>query len=287
MAREREVVVGRVGRVLRTPGWSGGETLNPARLHEGSGGPGAYSASAARPGEGVGSGSSWPPGLLGDLEASFSAERMSTYVAAAAGDRERAVALYAWNTVVSGAFYEPLQGLEIALRHALHGQLTRCYGEAWYDNPEAGLDIGTLERIAEARTKLARVGQVPTPSRVVTDLTFGFWVALLRVGRRLDLSGHRADYERTLWRPALRRAFPHRAKLTRMAAHQALDPLRKLRNQIAHHKPIFARRLDEDHTRILEVTGWISLEARAWIERRSRVPLLLDASAVAVEDMAR
>ena len=170
MAREREVVVGRVGRVLRTPGGSGGETLNPARLHEGSGGPGAYSASAARPGEGIGSGSSWPPGLLGDLEASFSAERMSTYVAAAAGDRERAVALYAWNTVVSGAFYEPLQGLEIALRHALHGQLTRCYGEAWYDNPEAGLDIGTLERIAEARTALARVGQVPTPSRVVADL---------------------------------------------------------------------------------------------------------------------
>ena len=126
---------------------------------------------------------------------------------------------------------------------------------------------------------------MPTPSRVVADLTFGFWVALLRVGRRLDLAGHRADYERTLWRPALRRAFPHRAKLTRMAAHQALDPLRKLRNQIAHHKPIFARRLDEDHTRILEVTGWISLEARAWIERRSRVPLLLDASAV--EDMAR
>ena len=44
---------------------------------------------------------------------------------------------------------------------------------------------GQLERIAEVRTKLARVGQVPTPSRVVADLTFGFWVALLRVGRPL------------------------------------------------------------------------------------------------------
>ena len=30
------------------------------------------------------------------------------------------------------------RGLEVALRNALHGQLTRCYGEAWYDNPEAG-----------------------------------------------------------------------------------------------------------------------------------------------------
>ena len=104
--------------------------------------------------------------------------------------------------------------------------------------------------------------------------------SLLRGGRRLDLAGHRADYERTLWRPALRRAFPHRAKLTRMAAHQALDPLRNLRNRIAHHEPIFARRLDEDHARILEVAGWISPGARAWIEHRSRVPLLLAASAI-------
>ena len=51
----------------------------------------------------------------------------------------------------------------------------------------------------------------------------------------------------------------------------------KLRNRIAHHEPIFTRRLDEDHTRILQVTGWISPRARAWIECRSRVPLLLEA----------
>ena len=173
---------------------------------------------------------------------------------------------------------DPLGVLEVALRNALHGQLTRCYGEAWYDNPAAGLDLGTLERIAKARTELARLGLVPTSSRVVAELSFGFWVALVGGGRRLDLSGRRADYELTLWRPALRRAFPHRAKLTRMAAHQALDPLRKLRNRIAHHEPIFARRLDEDHARILEVTGWMSPGARAWVERRTRVPRLLDAS---------
>ena len=105
---------------------------------------------------------------------------MSTYVAAAEGDGDRAVEFYAWNTLVSAAFYEPLPGLEVALRNAMHGQLTRCYGEAWYDNPDAGLDLGTLERLAEARTQLARIGQAATPSRVVSELTFGFWVALLR-----------------------------------------------------------------------------------------------------------
>ena len=82
----------------------------------------------------------------------------------------------------------------------------------------------------------------------------------------------------TLWRPALRRACPHRAVLTRIAAYQPLNALRKLRNRIAHHEPIFARQLVEDHGRILEVTGWISPVARMWVGRRSRVPVWLAAS---------
>ena len=88
MAREREtVMVGRVGRVLRTPGpgqagsrggedsrrpaafgdagtaasGSGGETLNPGHLREDRGGPGAYSSSAARRGRARAS-AAGPPG---------------------------------------------------------------------------------------------------------------------------------------------------------------------------------------------------------------------------------
>ena len=98
-------------------------------------------------------------------------------------------------------------------------------------------------------------------------------------GRRLDLAGHRADYTRTLWQPALRGAFPHRPGLTRTAAHRRLDSLRKLRNRIAHYQPILARRLDKDHDQILQVIGWMSPSVRAWIERRSCVPLLLEAYA--------
>ena len=47
---------------------------------------------------------------------------------------------------------------------------------------------------------------------------------------------------------------------------------------LTHHEPIFARQLVEDHERILEVTGWMSPGARAWVEGRSRVPVLLGAS---------
>ena len=192
----------------------------------------------------------------------------------------RALQLYTRNTQLSAAFYGPLQGLEIALRNALHRQLTRLYGAAWYNNPAAGFDLGGLERIATAKTEIERAGQSATPSRLVAALSFGFWVSLVGAGGRIDPTGSRATYEMTLWRPALRGAFPHHRPLTRKQVHQPLNALRKLRNRIAHHEPIFARPLLEDHQRILEVSGWISPGVRTWVERHSRVPQLLAASDV-------
>ena len=70
----------------------------------------------------------------------------------------------------------------------------------------------------------------------------------------------------TLWRPALRGAFAHRATLTRKEAHRPLNNLRTLRNRIAHHEPVFARDLARDHERIVEVLGWMTPGTRRWIE---------------------
>ena len=226
---------------------------------------------------------SYAEDILNDLEASFSPERMSTYLNATGGDREKAFHLYAWNTATSAAFYGPLQGLEVALRNAIHRQLDGCYGAAWYDNPAAGLDAGCLKRIADAKKEVARAGHAAGPPRIVAALSFGCWISLLGSGGRIDPAGRKADYEKTLWRPALRGAFPHRATLTRKQAHRPLDYLRTLRNRIAHHEPIFARHLSQDHQHILDVTGWISPRVRTWIEAHSRVPMLLDASNYATD----
>ena len=113
-----------------------------------------YTTSVARQREAVNTWS-WREELLDNLEASFSPERLDTYLAVAQGDRERALKLYTRNTELSAAFYGPLQGLEVALRNALHRELTRLYGAAWYDNLAAGLDRVALERIADAKRKIA------------------------------------------------------------------------------------------------------------------------------------
>ena len=222
---------------------------------------------------------SYTEDILNDLEASVSPERMGTYLNATGGNREKAFHLYAWNTATSAAFYGPLQGLEVVLRNAIHRQLAGRYGAAWYDNPAAGLNAGCLERIAKAKREVARAGHAAGPHRIVAELSFGFWISLLGSGgRSVDPAGRKADYERTLWRPALRGAFPQREHLTRKQAHRPLDYLRTLRNRIAHHEPIFARHLSQDHQHILDVTGWISPGVRTWIEAHSRVPILLETS---------
>ena len=85
----------------------------------------------------------------------------------------------------------------------MHRELA-CYGEEWYDEPAAGLDRGARERVADAKTTARRAGHAATPPQMVATLPFGFWVALLRSGGRIELAGPKADYERTRWRPALR-----------------------------------------------------------------------------------
>ena len=214
--------------------------------------------------------------VLDELEDSLSPERLGTYLIAARGDRQQALRLHVRNTTLSAAFYGPLQGLEVALRNALHKRLVERYGPSWYDDPQAGLDRGALERVRTARSELARGGHGDSSSRMVATLSFGFWVSLLGPGGRTE-SGRKANYEMTLWRPAVRAAFAHRATLTRRQVHRPLNDLRTLRNRIAHHEPILGRKLIKDHDRILDVCGWISPATRAWIEHHSRVVAAVEA----------
>ena len=265
-------------RRLRKAGWkaTARRSKTPGAYPKAEADPGRTLMTVARPGGGVKTGAT--EDLLSGLEVAFSPERMGTYLRSAQGDRTKALRLYTWNTALCAAFYGPLQALEVTLRNAMHRELAACYGGEWYDKPAAGLDRGARERIADARMTAQRAGHAATPPQVVATLPFGFWVALLRAGGRIERAGPKADYERTLWRPALRAAFPHRAPLTRRQAQEPLDALRVLRNRIAHHEPVFARPVREDYDRVLEVTGWISPDVRAWIERHSRVPRLLDAA---------
>lgn len=207
-------------------------------------------------------------GVKNALKQSLSEERLGTYLTGTKGHLEKAISLYTWNTAVSSAFYGPLQGLEIALRNALHRELTDEFGKKWYESSKCKLNHPGYIKIDNAKKQLKRCHKPIEPNRVIAELSFGFWVTLLGPG------GRKYNYEMNLWRPALYKAFSS-VKVSRKQVHSRLEYLRIFRNRIAHHEPIFDRHLEADYNSIIEVTEWICEDTARWIGHHSRVKNLL------------
>lgn len=74
--------------------------------------------------------------------------------------------------------------------------------------------------------------------QVVAQLTMYFWKRLF--------SG---DYDHALWKPALKRVFPDKS-VSRAAVASHLESIYQTRNRIAHHEPVYGRRLAQTETAI-------------------------------------
>ena len=213
---------------------------------------------------------SYPAPLIAALEASLSQERLQSYLTAAGGDPTQALQLYIWNTDLSAALYQPLQGLEITLRNAFHRELSQTYGSDWYDQIPQILTERSNDNITKAKKDITSRGKSATPSRIVAELSFGFWVSLLGYGRKGN-----NNYEMKLWRPALYKAFPNRpAKgFNRKLANKEFTRIKDLRNRVAHHEPIIHNQdLLSEYYRILEAISWVCKDTAIWISSNSRFP---------------
>lgn len=156
-----------------------------------------------------------PTGVFGDKDSAvatrseapglarlLSAPRLTRYVRATGGDLLDALALYEWNTSMSGALFEALQGFEVIFRNAVHEQLSATHSAhgltgQWYDDPRRVLDERARDDIAIARSRAGVGGRPPTPGHIIAELGLGFWRFLF--ARR---------YTHSLWVPSLRHAFP-------------------------------------------------------------------------------
>src|SRR3546814_7385494 len=57
----------------------------------------------------------------------------------------------------------------------------------------------------------------------------------------------------------------------RATAYADLQIIRRLRNRIAHHEPIFSRNIADDYQRIHDMIAWRSQVAAAWMDRKQAV----------------
>lgn len=111
--------------------------------------------------------------------------------------------------------------------------------------------------------------RLPTAGKVVAELKFAFWQTLFVKGQQARLwDKHFADvfpgYDRNLT-----------VKQARAAVYDDLEIIRRLRNRIAHHEPIFAHDLEEDRNRIRKLIAWRRPAIADWVDGIEDVSELL------------
>ena len=186
---------------------------------------------------------------FGEFQESVSNERLRPYLnRSPAGDHAQAFARYLWNLRLSESLYPSLQGTEIALRNSIHQAACEAFGDEYWFRTKL------IEREKETFLRLDSTLRTGTrgisPGRYVTEFSFGFWVGLFR-----------GDYEQILWTRMLPSVFPlaPRRFRRRDGLHSRLDRIRRLRNRVFHHEPIwYWQDLEQRHEEILESIGWIS-----------------------------
>jgi len=210
------------------------------------------------------------PQQITDLEAVLSPPRFGTYLRTTAGDRHKAMELYCWNTDVSAAFFVMLQYCELSIRNGAVEAVERVFGANWHLNRGFVYTLPVPKRGYRPRDDLTScAAKLPTAGKVVAELKFAFW-------KHLFVQGQQAR----IWDPQLAAAFPGYDRSLTVAQARAslfddIDEVRKFRNRIAHHEPIFSRNLALDHKRIRRIIEWRRPGTASWLDGMEGVSRLL------------
>lgn len=198
---------------------------------------------------------------LEQLITSTSSERLEAY-RPSNGDNKDMIETYLWNIGLSEALYPTLQAVEIALRNNIYAAGVRFYGDSmWFANPSV-LTLQSLQRqqLDSARRDLERAGKSVTVGRLIAELGFGFWTSLFN-----------RPYERHLWAPPnlelLSMVFPNvsRSFRSRNKIAKRLNDIRRLRNRVFHHEPVWnlgMPNLKTRHSQVVETIGWLSMAVK-------------------------
>ena len=214
----------------------------------------------------------------------LSAERLATYRGlTASGTDEDAIELHQ-TTMSLGVAIMAVTGLiEVSLRNAVcHAMNNTFRGHPWLRRPPentfqwAALETNSINKAVKQAQRAAyskmtgsdknaldtiayphgvpanirhenlarqRQGTIAVPdSQVIAQLTIHFWKRLFS-----------ESYEQTLWKRSLKTVFPNKT-LGRSDIADHLEVIYEMRNRLAHHEPVYGRRLEKILTSIDFVT---------------------------------
>ena len=189
----------------------------------------------------------------------FSAQRLSKYLAYNHNNAELAIKHYKSNLRLAESLYISLSVFEVTLRNALARELRNMAGtDDWFDMfytiPELTPFVPEIDK---AKSLIRNRGEKISTDKIISEMTFGFWVMLLN-----------SQYERVLWK-SLRKAFPNIPKKDRKRKNISApcNTLRHLRNRIFHQEAIcwdlyYVACL---HDNLVTVLGWMNTDIPNWL----------------------
>lgn len=183
-------------------------------------------------------------------------------------DENKAILHYKCNLRLAESFYTSLSVFEVTLRNALCRELETMAGrEDWYTVFPTTSGLARLNKyITQASKQISGRHEAITPSKIIAELTLGFWVSLLN-----------SEYERILWKD-LRRAFPYLQKKDRKrkTVSAPLNTFRAFRNRVFHNESICWNldRVEEIHKEMVTVLGWMHKSIPVWLDQVDRFNLV-------------
>lgn len=177
-------------------------------------------------------------------------------------DAEQALSLYQWNLQISSALFECLAVCEVVIRNAVANATQAEHGADWAFN------VRFVRSMQQNRRNELLNARQETTEQTICELPFVFWQGFFT-----------ARFDDEIWKKHWAVALPN-AKHADLATMRTevfdnLEKIRKLRNRIAHHEPIFNRNLQGDYKRIIKIIGYCSQDTAEWVKSWQRVVELL------------
>ncbi|MCK9338274.1 MAG: hypothetical protein M0P43_10615 [Arcobacteraceae bacterium] len=138
---------------------------------------------------------------------------------------------YNENLLFSKKAYIPLSILEVSLKNSINSLLTLQISERWYED-ETFLTKDSIKKVNDAKNILFKRGEKITKSKIIAELSFGFWVNLFK-----------KPYANKLRTKELRKIFlnipPKEIKtINREVLYQELNHIRNFRNRVFHYEKV-------------------------------------------------
>lgn len=184
-----------------------------------------------------------------NIEKSISPERLAVYKADGASN-ETALARYIYNIELSKSLYPIINIFEVTLRNSIDKAL-----ETFFNVPDWSSAIPLtqteLMMIDEAKIKIEKKGKEYSHSRLVSELTLGFWVALM--GKKYNNQNFQFFIIKHIFHGCSSK------QKSSSAMQKNLAEIRFLRNRITHHERISHwTDLEQKHNLILDFIRWMS-----------------------------